>query len=98
MRVVYRSRGKGEAELEIHGETHTLLNLLVNYLNQRLEKGYAAYRIDHPLKQEAVLYINAGGKNPKELLVKTIKDLVRDLEKLEEEVSEAVGKPSAEAS
>ncbi len=97
MRVVYRSRGKGEAELEIHGETHTVLNLLVNYLNQKLEKGYAAYRIDHPLKQEAVLYVNAGGKNPKDALVKTIKDLIKDLEELEKEISEAAGKPGAEA-
>ncbi|MEM2275643.1 MAG: RpoL/Rpb11 RNA polymerase subunit family protein, partial [Thermoproteota archaeon] len=64
---------------------------------QKLEKGHAAYRVDHPLKQEAVLYINAGGKNPKDVLVKTIKDLVKDLEKLEEEVIKAAGKPGAEA-
>jgi DNA-directed RNA polymerase subunit L len=91
MRIVYRSRGKGEAELEIYGETHTILNLLADYLNRRLEKGYAAYRIDHPLKQEAVLYINAGGKNPKETLLKTLRALINDLEELEGKISEPAG-------
>lgn len=92
MRVVYRSKGKGEAELEIYGETHTILNLLTSYLNQKLEKGYAAYKIEHPLKQEALFYINAGEKDPKEVLLKTIKDLIRDLEDLENKIGEATGK------
>lgn len=92
MRVAYRSKGEGEAELEIHGETHTILNLLASYLNQTLEKGYAAYRIEHPLKQEAVLYINAGGKNPKEMLIKAIRTLIRDLEELDKKINEAASK------
>jgi len=92
MRVVYRSKGESEAELEIHGETHTILNLLTSYLNQTLDKGYAAYRIDHPLKQEAVLYINAGGKNPREALLKAISELIKDLEELDKKVIEAASK------
>ncbi|MBO3769635.1 MAG: RpoL/Rpb11 RNA polymerase subunit family protein [Thermoproteota archaeon] len=92
MRVVYRSREKGSAELEIYGETHTILNLLTSYLNRKLEKGYAAYKIEHPLKQEAVLYINTGGKDPKEALLKTIKELIKDLEELEDDIKEAASK------
>ncbi|MEM3712330.1 MAG: RpoL/Rpb11 RNA polymerase subunit family protein [Thermoproteota archaeon] len=92
MRVIYKSKGEGEAELEIYGETHTILNLLTSYLNQRLEKGYAAYRIEHPLKQEAVLYINAGRKDPKEALLKTFEKLIEDLEELENMVGEAASK------
>jgi len=89
MRVVYREKSETEAELEIYGETHTVLNLLTHYLNQELEKGYAAYKIDHPLKNEAILYINTGGRRPKEALLKTIEKLIKDLEELENRVNEA---------
>ncbi len=90
MRVVYRDKGKGNVELEVYGETHTVLNLLTSYLNKKLVKGYSAYRIEHPLKQEAMLYINAGGEDPKELLAKTIRDLIKDLESLEKKLSDSI--------
>ncbi|MCS7138895.1 MAG: hypothetical protein NZ873_02415 [Crenarchaeota archaeon] len=92
MRIIYRRVGKGEAELEIYGETHTILNLLTSYLNQKIEKGYAAYRIEHPLKQEALLYINTGEKDLKEVFLKTVRKLVEDLEELENKVEEAASK------
>lgn len=92
MRAVYRSREKGSAEIEIYGETHTILNLLTNYLNRKLEKGYAAYKIGHPLKQEAILYINTGGKDPKEALLKTIEELIKDLEELGDKIEDAASK------
>ena len=91
MRTVYRSKGKGEAELEVYGETHTLLNLLTSHLNKKLTKGYSAYRIEHPLKQEAMLYIYAGEKKPKDVLVKSLRELVEELEDLEEKLKEAAG-------
>lgn len=91
MRTVYRSKSRGEAELEVYGETHTLLNLLTSYLNKRLAKGYSAYRIEHPLKQEATLYIYSSERNPKEVLVKGLRDLIEDLEDLEEKLKEAAG-------
>lgn len=95
MRVVYRSKGKGEAELKVYGETHTLLNLLTSYLNKKLVKGYSAYRIEHPLKQEATLYIYSGEKKPKDALVKSLEELVEELEGLEEKLKEAGGKSSS---
>lgn len=95
MRVVYRSKGKGEAELKVYGETHTLLNLLTSYLNKRLVKGYSAYRIEHPLKQEATLYIYSGEKKPKDALVKSLEELVEELEGLEEKLKETGGKSSS---
>ncbi|MEM2089434.1 MAG: RpoL/Rpb11 RNA polymerase subunit family protein [Thermoproteota archaeon] len=95
MRVVYRSKGKGEAELEVYGETHTLLNLLTSYLNKKLVKGYSAYRIEHPLKQEATLYIYSGEKKPKDTLVKSLEELIEELEDLEEKLKEAGGKSSS---
>ncbi|MEM2940334.1 MAG: RpoL/Rpb11 RNA polymerase subunit family protein [Thermoproteota archaeon] len=96
MRTVYRSKGKGEAELEVYGETHTLLNLLTSYLNKKLAKGYSAYRIEHPLKQEATLYIYAGEKKPRDVLVKSLRELIEELEDFEEKLKEAAeGRASA---
>lgn len=95
MRVVYRSKGKGEAEVEIYGETHTLLNLLTSYLNKKLVKGYSSYRIEHPLKQEATLYIYSGEKKPKDVLVKSLEELVEELEDLEKKLNEAAGEKAS---
>lgn len=95
MRVVYRDKGKGNAELEVYGETHTVLNLLTSCLNKKLLKGYSAYRIEHPLKQEATLYINTGGEEPKDLLVKTTRDLIRDLDSLEKKLVDAISLSSS---
>lgn len=91
MRAVYRSKSENEVELEVYGETHTLLNLLTSHLNKRLGKGYSAYRIEHPLKQEATLYIYSSERKPKEVLVKGLRDLIEDLEDLEEKLKEAAG-------
>lgn len=92
MRIVYRELDKGRIELEVYGETHTLLNLLTSYLNRKLVKGYSAYRIKHPLKQEATLYINAGETDAKEGLLEAIRGLIEDLESLGKKLEEAVGK------
>lgn len=95
MRTFYRSKGKGEAELEILGETHTILNLLTNYLNKKLVKGYSAYRMEHPLKQEAVLYINAGEKRPEEALEEALEELIEALEELGRKLNEAATSKAA---
>ncbi|MGQ9478487.1 MAG: RpoL/Rpb11 RNA polymerase subunit family protein [Thermoproteota archaeon] len=97
MRVVYREKGENKAELEIHGETHTVLNLLTNYLNKNLGKGYSAYKIEHPLKQNATLFINASS-SPRPLLVKTLKELIKDLETLEERFNRLLEQASGKTS
>lgn len=84
--------GNGGIELEVYGETHTVLNLLTSYLNKKLVKGYSAYRIEHPLKQEATLYINAGEADAREVLLEAIRDLIEDLGSLEKKLEEAGGK------
>jgi len=92
MRVVLKDRGEGGIELEVYGETHTVLNLLTSYLNRKLVKGYSAYRIEHPLRQEATLYVNAGGEDARRLLLEAVKGLIEDLEALEEKLGKAAGK------
>ncbi len=92
MRVVYRRVGRGSIELEIYGETHTVLNLLTSYLNAKLVEGYSAYRMEHPLKQDATLYVNAGEGDAGELLLEAIRGLIEDLESLREKLDKAAGK------
>ncbi|MCX8182940.1 MAG: hypothetical protein N3F08_00755 [Crenarchaeota archaeon] len=92
MRVVYRRVGRGSIELEVYGETNTVLNLLTSYLNTKLSEGYSAYRMEHPLKQDATLYVNAGGGDAKELLLEVIRGLIEDLESLRGKLDKAAGK------
>lgn len=92
MRVVYRRVGRESIELEVYGETHTVLNLLTSYLNMKLVEGYSAYRMEHPLKQDATLYVNAGRGDAKELLLEAIRGLIEDLESLREKLDKATGK------
>jgi DNA-directed RNA polymerase subunit L len=92
MRIVYKETGRGSIVLEVYGETHTVLNLLTSYLNTKLVEGYSAYRVEHPLKQEATLYINAGGGDAKKLLLETVRVLIKDLELLREKLDKAVVK------
>ncbi|MEM2057310.1 MAG: RpoL/Rpb11 RNA polymerase subunit family protein [Thermoproteota archaeon] len=92
MRVVYRRIDKDSIELEVYGETHTILNLLTSYLNTKLVEGYSAYRVEHPLKQDATLYVNTGGGDAKELLLEAVKSLIEDLQSLRRKLDTATGK------
>lgn len=92
MRVVYRRIDKDSIELEVYGETHTVLNLLTSYLNTKLVEGYSAYRVEHPLKQDATLYVNTGGGDAKELLLEAVKSLIEDLQSLRRKLDTATGK------
>ncbi|MEM3660928.1 MAG: RpoL/Rpb11 RNA polymerase subunit family protein [Thermoproteota archaeon] len=93
MRVIYRRIDRDSIELEVYGETHTVLNLLTSYLNTKLVEGYSAYRVEHPLKQDATLYVNAGGGgDAKELLLEAVKSLIEDLQSLRRKLDTAAGK------
>lgn len=92
MRVVYKRVGRDSIELEVYGETHTVLNLLTSYLNTKLAEGYSAYRVEHPLKQDATLYVNTGGGDARELLLEAVRSLIEELESLRRKLDTAAGK------
>ncbi len=92
MRIVYRKSGRDSIELEVYEETHTVLNLLTSYLNTKLVEGYSAYRVEHPLKQDATLYVNVGGGDARELLLEAVRSLIEELESLRRKLDTAAGK------
>ena len=46
-----------ELEIELIGESHTLCNLLVDRLNSNEKVEFAAYKVEHPLVSNPLLYV-----------------------------------------
>ena len=60
---------KLELEMIIHGENHSLCNVLRKYLMEDSDVEYAVYGIDHPLTGEPIMTIKTKRtKRPKKLL------------------------------
>ena len=55
---------KLELEMIIHGENHSLCNVLRKYLMEDSDVEYAVYGIDHPLTGEPIIYAVYGIDHP----------------------------------
>jgi len=75
VRVVKAS--KDELEVEIEGEGHTLLNLLVDELNKIESVRFAAYAIDHPEFPVARLRVLTDGASPVEVLSRACETIAK---------------------
>ena len=64
-----------ELELEIDGETETLLNPITEVLIQNSDVEYAAYFTDHPESKKRRLYLRVTKGDPVEILSKSVKQL-----------------------
>jgi DNA-directed RNA polymerase subunit L len=64
-----------ELEVEIIGESETLLNPITEALLQNKDVEYATYMADHPESNKRTLYIRVKKGKPEEILLKAIKDL-----------------------
>lgn len=64
-----------ELEIEITGETETLLNPITEVLLQNSDVEYASYMADHPESKKRTLYIKVKKGNPEEILLKAVKQL-----------------------
>ncbi len=81
---------QGRIEMEIRGEGHTLLNLLVSELNKNPHVT-AAYRIEHPLLGIARLSVRTDGNiTPLEAIRSAIGTLSEALEYLRRRFKEEV--------
>lgn len=83
-----------EIRVVLRGETHTLLNPLVEELNSLEEVEFAGYDVPHPLKEESVLFLRVrDGLNPREVLRMGIESLISKYESLERSFSEQLSDP-----
>lgn len=64
-----------ELEIEITGETETILNPITEVLLQDNDVDYASYMTDHPESNKRRLYLRVKKGKPEEILLKAIKKL-----------------------
>ena len=64
-----------ELELEVYGETETLLNPITEVLIQNSDVEYAAYFTDNPESKKRRLYLRVKKGSPVEILKKSVKQL-----------------------
>ena len=66
---------KLELEMIIHGENHSLCNVLRKYLMEDSDVEYAVYGIDHPLTGEPIMTIKTKRtKRPRDSLLRCLKE------------------------
>jgi DNA-directed RNA polymerase subunit L len=68
-----------ELELEITGETETLLNPITEVLLENDDVDYASYMSDHPELKKRRLYIIVKKGKPEEILKKAVKQLENEI-------------------
>ncbi len=73
------------------GETHTFLNILRKELWNDPNVVLAAYRIQHPLKNEAEFILETNGKEkPREALINAVKRIIQKLQEFKQEYLKAL--------
>ena len=72
-------KSANELELEIIGETETLLNPITEVLLEYEDVDYASYLTDHPESNKRRLYIRVKKGNPEEILKKAVKKLENEI-------------------
>ncbi len=75
-------------EVEVEGETHTILNLISTKLLEYDEVEIAGYDVPHPLHEKGKLIVRAKKGDPVDLLIKGIDDLINEFERLKEDLKE----------
>ncbi len=68
-----------ELELEITGETETMLNPIAEVLLEYDDVEYASYMSDHPESKKRRLYIRVKKGKPEEILKKAVKQLENEI-------------------
>ena len=68
-----------ELELEITGETETILNPITEVLLKDSNVDYASYMADHPESNKRRLYIRVKQGKPEEILLKAVKQLENEV-------------------
>jgi DNA-directed RNA polymerase subunit L len=64
-----------EIEIEIIGETETILNPITELLLENKDVDYATYMSDNPESNKRKLYIRVKRGKPEEILIKAVKKL-----------------------
>lgn len=84
MQLKLLSQSATEMEIEVHGETETLLNPIKQALLADKDVDFAEYIIEHPSLSVPKIFIRTKGKaKPEVVLKRTIKALVAEFDEFE---------------
>ena len=84
MQLKLLSQSGTEMEIEVHGETETLLNPIKQALLADKDVDFAEYIIEHPSLAVPKIFIRTKGKvKPEVVLKRTIKALVAEFDEFE---------------
>ncbi|MDR2624344.1 MAG: DNA-directed RNA polymerase subunit L [Methanobrevibacter sp.] len=83
---------KTELEIEVHGESHSICNILRKYLMEVDDVKHAVYGIDHPLIGNPIITIKTSNKKtPKKSLLlaaNKVKDTTDEFKRLIESIND----------
>ena len=84
MKITVLSKTEHELEIEVRGETETLLNPIKQALLNDKDVDFAEYIIEHPSLSVPKIFIRTKGKaKPDVVLKRTIKALVAEFDEFE---------------
>lgn len=90
MQLVILSKTDNELEVEFKGETHTLLNLLKDYLVKDERVEVAFYDIKHVSISDPVFYLKTNGSNPIEVLKDAASKIIAECDEFTDVFNKAV--------
>lgn len=90
MQLVILSKTDNELEVEFKGETHTLLNLLKDYLVKDERVEVAFYDIKHVSISDPVFYLKTNGSNPIEVLKDAASKIIAECDEFTDVFNRAV--------
>lgn len=83
MQLDVKKTSSNEMHFIIKGERHTLPNLLRETLLQDDTVEFAAYKLPHPLGNDAEFIVKTKGKNPKKAIADALKKIEKQLSEFE---------------
>lgn len=96
-KIEVRKLENTELELIIHGEDHTLGNLVVKLAENKPGVTYVAYRIEHPLIPRLIVTLMTDGSvSALDVLKETLKEIKNLSRQFREEFTRAFGEYESE--
>ncbi|MBS3061130.1 MAG: DNA-directed RNA polymerase subunit L [Candidatus Diapherotrites archaeon] len=90
MEIKVLKNESNEIEFVLKDNRHTFPNLLRDRLLQDKSVTFAAYKLMHPLDNEAHIIVKTSGKNAKTALNDAVKQIDEDLEEFEKQLKKAL--------
>jgi len=82
--------GQDVIEVIVENERHTLLNLIVDELNNDPRVLMASYKVEHPLIGPTKMIIRTKGQDPRKVLADVCDRIVKQVEIIKKKISQQI--------